>query len=168
MQVKAAAASKIPEAGSPELPYTTYDTQIQMIKDALSQSEHLYCPEGHAPSTSTGVRVISNSSTLAPNLVAYLDRAPKQDPPVSLPVTVYALEDASGDIPEFAGYAIEEIEELDKETGELGDPKSVAAVVVCGKKLDLKVIAAGIELSVSGLEADAKEREEEAAKAAEE
>ena len=164
IQVKAASASAIPEAGSPELDYTTYDTQIQTIKDALSQSPHLYCPEGHAPSTTTGVRVISNSASTVPNLLAYLERAPKKDPPGSLPITVYALENASE---EFAAYAIEEIEEMDHTTGVLGEPKSVAAVVVSGKTLDIKLIVAGIELSVKGLEADALERAE-AAKESEE
>lgn len=163
LKVKAAAASKIPEAGSEELEYSTYDAQIQTIKNALSQSANLYCPEGHAPGTHTGVRVICNSASIVPDLLAYLDRAPKKDPPGGLPITVYALESDDA----FAGYAIEEIEEMDIETGDLGDPKSVAAVVVSGKKLSLNVIVAGIELSVKGLEADAKEREE-AAKEAEE
>jgi len=107
--------------------------------------------------------VICNSASIVPDLLAYLDRAPKKDPPGGLPITVYALESDDA----FAGYAIEEIEEMDIETGDLGDPKSVAAVVVSGKKLSLNVIVAGIELSVKGLEADAKEREE-AAKEAEE
>ena len=166
MQVKAASSKDIPEAGSSELDYSTYDTKIQSIKDALSQSPHLYCPEGHAPSTHTGVRIISNSAKLAPTLLAYLDRAPKKDPPESQPITVYALETSDGG-EKFAGYAIEEIEEVDRETGERGEPKSVAAVVVSGKTLSMNIIAAGIELSVKGLEADAKEREE-AAKEAEE
>lgn len=160
LKVKAAAAKDIPEAGSPELSYSSYDIQIQSVKNALSQSPHLFCPEGHAPSTTTGVRVISNSSSIAPNILAYLDRAPKKDPPGSMPITVYALE--SADCEDFAGYAIEEIEEMDRETGVLGDPTSVAAVVVSGKKLSLKLIAAGIELSVSGLEADEQERAEAA------
>lgn len=43
---------------------------------------------------------------------------------------------------------------------------SVATVVVTGKKPTLKRVVAGIELSVEGLEADAKERAEK--KAAEE
>lgn len=159
LKVKAASEKEIPEAGSPKLPYSTYDTQIQSTKDALSQSPHLYCPEGHVPTTLTGVRVISNSSSIVPNLVAYLERAPKKDPPISMPITVYALENSDE---EFAGYAIEEIDEFDKETGELGEPKSVAAVVVSGKKLKLEVIVAGIELSAQGLEADAKERAEAA------
>lgn len=164
LKVKAASSGAIPEAGSPELDYSTYDTMIQTIKDELSESPHLYCPEGHAPSTHTGVRIISNSAKIAPNLLEYLDRAPKKDPE-SQPVTVYALETPDGET--FAGYAIEEIEEMDRETGERGEPKSVAAVVVSGKTLSMNVIAAGIELSVKGLEADAKEREE-AAKEAEE
>lgn len=163
LKVKAASATDMPEAGSTELEYSTYDNHIQSIKDALSQSASLYCPEGHAPGTSIGVRVISNSASIVPNLLAYLDRAPKKDPPGTLPITVYALENA--DL--FSAYAIEEIEEMNIETGELGDPKSVAAVVVSGKKLSLELIVAGIELSVKGLEADAKEREE-AAKEAEE
>merc|ERR1712087_144973 len=93
---------------------------------------------------------------------------PKKIPPESQPITVYALETSDGGGGEkFAGYAIEEIEEIDRETGERGEPKSVAAVVVSGKTLSMNIIAAGIELSVKGLEADAKEREE-AAKEAEE
>lgn len=113
------------------------------------------CPEGHAPGTRTGVRVITNDAALAPDLVAYLDRAPKQDPPRSQPVTCYVLggEAAEG---EFSGYAIEEVEEK-AEDGSLV-AVSVATVVVVGKKVDLKRVVAGIELSVQGLEADAKER----------
>lgn len=163
LKVTPAPDARMPEAGSDELSFDSYDEAIQRTKDALSQSAHLYCPEGHAPATHTGVRVISNSATLAPDLVAYLDRAPRSHKPVSQSVTVYALENAEED---FAGYAIEEVEEMDQDTGAIMDPKSVAAVVVSsgsGKKMDIGTIAKGIELSVAGLKADAEEREAAAA-----
>lgn len=146
-KIKAAAASKMPEAGSDQLSFETFDEVAQRTKDLLSLSEALYCPEGHFPSTRTGVRIISNSATLAPQLLSYLERAPKRDP-TSQPITAYVLE--AGD-EEFAGYAIEEVEEEEGAT-------SVAAVVVVGKKPDIKVIVAGLELSQKGLEADEAER----------
>mmetsp|Transcript_12704 Transcript_12704/g.26895 ORF Transcript_12704/g.26895 Transcript_12704/m.26895 type:complete len:270 (+) Transcript_12704:105-914(+) len=149
--------SKVPEAGSDALTFETFDEVTQQTKDLLSLADKLVCPEGHAPGTRTGVRVITNDAALAPDLVAYLDRAPKQDPPRSQPVTCYVLggEAAEGD---FSGYAIEEVEEK-AEDGSLV-AVSVATVVVVGKKVDLKRVVAGIELSLQGLEADAKERAE--------
>lgn len=134
----------------------------------MSLSDHLYCPEGHAPGTRTGVRVITNSGTLAPNLLAYLERAPKKDPPVSLPITCYVLE---GTEEGFAGYAIEEIEvpiipDREDITWGTGDyvehemeAKSVASVVVVDKKPDISVIVAGIELCQKALAADEVERQ---------
>jgi hypothetical protein len=112
--------------------------------------------------------VITNSAKLAPDLLAYLERAPRKDPPESLPITAYILEGTEED---FAGYAIEEIEAVvpDKEDGRgwvTGDepepdyePKSVASVVVVGKNPDLKVIVAGLELSQKALAADELERQ---------
>lgn len=159
LKVKSAAASKMPEAGSDALSFDEFDDAIQKTKDALSLSSSLFCPEGHAPSTRTGVRIISNSASLAPNLLAYLDRAPvRKNKPESLPITVYACESDET----FAGYAIEEDEVYDQDGNAL-EPRSVAAVVVSGKTLDIKLIAKGIELSVAGLEADEKERAEAAA-----
>ncbi|KAL7537393.1 hypothetical protein ACHAWF_005749 [Thalassiosira exigua] len=146
--------SKIPEAGSDGLDFDTFDEVLQSTKDALSLSDSLFCPEGHAPGTRTGVRVISNmGATLAPDLVAYLDRAPKRDP-TSQPITCYVLSGPE----EFSGYAIEEVEETMEDKSRVA--VSVATVVVSGKKPSLKRIVAGIELSVEGLEADAKERAE--------
>ena len=159
----------MPEAGAgAELSFVQFDESSQRIRDLLSLSPSLYCPEGHAPGARTAVRVITNSATLAPDLVAYLERAPRMEPPESLPITVYVLE---GD-EEFAGYAIEEVEVPVKSTDEgpgwvtmstAEDPpleaKSVAAVVVASKKPDLKVIVAGIELSQKALAADELERE---------
>lgn len=152
----------MPEAGSDALSFETFDEVSQRTKDLLSLSDHLYCPEGHVPGTHTGVRVISNSAALAPNLLAYLDRAPRKDPPESQPITAFILE---GTEEEFSGYAIEEVEE---EVGEEGimEAKSVAAVVVVGKNPDIKLIVAGLEQSQKGLAADEAERAEK--KAAEE
>ncbi|KAL7539314.1 hypothetical protein ACHAXR_009179 [Thalassiosira sp. AJA248-18] len=150
----------VPEAGSDGLDFDTFDEALQGTKDALSLSDSLFCPEGHVPGTRTGVRVISNmGADLSPDLVAYLDRAPKRDPR-SQPITCYVL---SG-VEEFAGFAIEEVEEVMEDKSRVA--VSVATVVVTGKKPSLKRIVAGIELSVEGLEADAKERAEK--KAAEE
>lgn len=170
LKVKAAAASKMPEAGSDGLEFATFDTISEKTRDMLSLSDSLFCPEGHVPGTRTSVRVITNSATLAPNLLAYLERAPRQDPPDSLPVTVYVLEGADF---EFGGYAIEEIEVpiieddgLDWHEGNgfkfvQKEAKSVAAVVVAGASPDIKLIVAGIELSQKAL------AEDEAARAAE-
>jgi len=144
----------IPEAGSEELDFDTFDKALQSTKDALSLSDSLFCPEGHAPGTRTGVRVISNTGAgLAPNLMAYLDRSPKRDPK-SQPVTCYVL---SG-VEEFSGYAIEEVEETMADKSRVA--VSVATVVVTGRSPSLEQIVSGIELSVKGLEADAKERAE--------
>jgi len=164
----------MPEAGAgPELTFTQFDEASQRIRDLLSLSPSLYCPEGHVPGTRTAVRVITNSAALAPDLVGYLDRAPRIEPPESLPITVYVLEGGEGGgAEEFAGYAIEEVEVPVKDTddgpgwvvlSQTQDPpteaKSVAAVVVASKKPDLKVIVAGIELSQKALAADELERE---------
>lgn len=159
----------MPEAGAGDaLSFSQFDEASQRIRDLLSLSPSLYCPEGHVPGTRTAVRVITNSATLAPELLAYLERAPRMEPPESLPITVYALEGAE----EFAGYAIEEIEVpvKSKEEGpgwitvsDMKDPptepKSVAAVVVASAKPDLKVIVAGIEMSQKALAADELERQ---------
>jgi len=145
------------EAGTDELSFESFDEVNQRTKDLLSLSDHLYCPEGHVPGTRIGVRVITNSATLAPNLVGYLERAPKRDPPPAQTITAYVLE---GTEEFFSGYAIEEIEDKD------GEAKSVAAVVVVSTNPTIESIAAGIELSVEGLLADEEERkkaEEEAA-----
>jgi hypothetical protein len=167
-QVKAADASKIPEAGSDGLSFEQFDEVSQRTRDLLSLSDHLYCPEGHVPGTRISVRVITNSAKLAPDLLAYLERAPRKDPPESLPITVYILEGAEEN---FAGYAIEEIEAVvpDKDDGPgwvTGhepepdyEPKSVASVVVVGKNPDLKVIVAGLEMSQKALAADELERQ---------
>ena len=159
----------MPEAGTPELSFEAFDEVNQRTRNMLSLSDHLYCPEGHVPGTRTAVRVITNSAKLAPDILAYLERAPRLEPPESLPITVYALE---GTEESFAGYAIEEVEvdikpeddpeqnwitkdEPDPET----EPKSFASVVVVGKKLDIKVIAAGMELSHAALAEDEEKRE---------
>ena len=172
-QVKAADASKIPEAGSEKLTFEAFDQVSQRTRDLLSLSEHLYCPEGHVPGTKTGVRVITNAGHLATSLVAYLERAPRKEPPESLPITVYVLEQAGDSTLEsFAGFAIEEIEvstaarstedtEWTTGTGIAPpmEPKSVASVVMVGKQVDLKVVVTGLELSQKALAADEVERE---------
>jgi hypothetical protein len=158
------------EAGSDGLEFTTFDEMSERTRDFLSLSDHLYCPEGHVPGTRTSVRIITNSPTLAPSLLAYLERAPRKDPPDSLPITVYVLEGAGY---EFTGYAIEEIEVpiipddgKDWTTGEgykdvKKEAKSVAAVVVAGASPSISLVVAGIELSQKAL------AEDEAARAAE-
>jgi len=166
LKVTPAPATSMPEAGSPSLSFDLFDEKSQSIKNTLSKSDHLYCPEGHAPTTRTGVRIITNSPTLATDLHAYLERMPRKDIPESQPVTVYALESAEEEA--FFGFAIEEVEEMDHTTDTLMDPKSVAAVVVTGKTLDIKKIVCGVELSVHGLAADAEERAAAAAAAKEE
>eukprot|EP00985_Skeletonema_marinoi_P002128 scaffold863_cov210-Skeletonema_marinoi.AAC.3 len=154
--------SKVPEAGMTEaLSFDTFDEVTQRTKDALSLSEALYCPEGHAPNTKFGVRVITNSGkedTLVSDLMAYLERMPKRDP-TSQSVTCYVLGGPSCE--EFAGYAIEEVEEQTEDGSR--EAISVATVVITGKKPSLKRVVAGIELSVEGLEADAVERAEKKA-----
>lgn len=139
----------------------------------LSLSDHLYCPEGHVPKTRTSVRVITNSASLAPSLLAYLERAPKKDPPESLPITCYVLEGTTEE--SFIGYAIEEIEApvtastglkadftwapADQVVDDVLEAKSVASVVFVGSKSDIAKIVAGIELCQKALAADELERE---------
>lgn len=148
---------RVPEAGSDQLDFDAFDAALQSTKDALSLSDSLHCPEGHAPGTRTGVRVISDAGAgVAPDLVAYLERAPKRAPK-SQPVTCYVLSGAE----EFSGYAIEEVEETLADKSRVA--VSVATVVVTGARPSLERIVAGIELSVEGLEEDAKERAEKKA-----
>lgn len=165
----------MPEAGSETLTFEQFDEVSQRTRDLISLSDHLYCPEGHVPGTRTSVRIITNSARLAPDLLAYLERAPRKDPPESLPITAYVLEGTEED---YAGYAIEEIEvsvpsrddEKEWSTGYDAPPekeaKSVAAVVVVGQKPDISVIVAGIEASQKALAADEVEREAKKAAAA--
>jgi hypothetical protein len=165
-QVTPADASSIPEAGSENLAFENFDKVSQRTRDLLSHSKHLYCPEGHVPGSRTTVRVITNSSTLAPDLLAYLERAPRKEPPTSLSITAYVLEGAEET---FAGYAIEEIEvpivtpsTQDWATGEEPEyerePKSVASIVVSGSKPDISVIVSGMEQCQKALAADELER----------
>jgi hypothetical protein len=167
----------IPEAGTDALSFETFDEVSQRTRDLISLSEHLYCPEGHVPGTRTGIRIITNSARLAPDLLAYLDRAPKKDPPDSLPITTYILEGNTEE--DFAGYAIEEIEVVlpvkDDGQGYTHEAKvrpiekearSVAAIVVVGKEPDIRVIVAGIEASQKALAADEVERAAKLAAAA--
>jgi len=83
-------------------------------------------------------------------MLAYLERAPLRSPS-SLPITAYILE---GGEQSFAGYAIEEVDDA-----ESNEAKSVAAVVVVGKKPDVATIVKGLELSAEALAQDEKERE---------
>jgi hypothetical protein len=158
-------ATSIPEAGTDALSFDTFDKVCQSVRDLLSLSDDLYCPEGHVPSTHMGVRIITNSATIAPDLLAYLDRCPKKSPPTSMPITCFVLEGPN--VYEFTGYSIEEIEvPIEHEDGipawELGyqrkEAKSVASVVVAGKKVDIKAIVAGIESSQKALAQDEMER----------
>lgn len=155
--------------------FEDFDAACQTARDNLSLADALYCPEGHVPSTTAGVRVISNSGRLAPDILAYLDRCPKLSPPQSMPITCFVLEGGE----EFSGFSIEEIEvPVAPEEGvsvyDLGyqpkEAKSVATVVVSGKKPDIAHIVAGIEASQKALAQDELERAkkaEEEAKAAE-
>lgn len=154
----------IAEAGTESLTFESFDQFCQEARDKLSLSDNLFCPEGHVPGTQTGVRVISNSSALAPKLLAYLDRCPKKSPPGSMPITCFVLEGYSE---EFSGYSIEEIEvPIEPEDGvtvyDLGyqpkEAKSVATVVVVGKSPDLGKIVAGVEASQKALVEDEIER----------
>ncbi|KAL7501723.1 hypothetical protein ACHAXN_000002, partial [Cyclotella atomus] len=152
----------MPEAGSDTLNFETFDEILQCTKDTLSTSSLLYCPERHVPGKRVGVCIITNNKALAPELLAYLEQMPKRDPkPQS--ITCYVLEDGATE--EFSGYAIEEIEEnVEGIEGKVA--VSVSSVVDCGKKPSLKRVVAGIELSVEGLGADDREREEKKAAAA--
>jgi hypothetical protein len=161
-------ATAIPEAGSEALSFEEFDTVCQEARDILSLSDKLYCPEGHVPGTHIGVRIISNSSKLSPDLLAYLDRCPKKSPPDSMPVTCFILENHHT---EFAGYSIEEIEvpiapEGGETVAELGyqpkEAKSVASVVVMGKAPSVAKIVGGIEASQKSLEQDEMERAKKA------
>ncbi|CAJ1970259.1 unnamed protein product [Cylindrotheca closterium] len=155
LKVKGAA---IKEAGSDTLSFEDFDSACQEARDLLSFSDKLYCPEGHVPGTNTGVRVISNSPKLTPDILAYLDRCPKKSPPDSMAVTCFVLE---GHDTEFAGYSIEEIEvPVDSEESE-SQPKvakSVASVVVVGNTPSIAKIVGGIEASHKALAQDELER----------
>mmetsp|Transcript_16320 Transcript_16320/g.26564 ORF Transcript_16320/g.26564 Transcript_16320/m.26564 type:complete len:274 (-) Transcript_16320:103-924(-) len=166
-------AKAIPEAGTDALTFEAFDEVCQEVRDNLSLSDSLFCPEGHVPGTTAGVRVISNSSSLAPSLLAYLDRCPKKSPPDSMPITCFVLEGYSS---EFAGYSIEEIEvPIAPEEGvsvfDLGyqpkEAKSVATVVVAGSSPDLAKIVGGIEASQKALAEDEIERAKSAEEKAE-
>jgi hypothetical protein len=161
---------KMLEAGSDALPFDQFDQVSQRTRDLLSLSDHLYCPEGHVPGSRITARIITNSASLAPDLVAYLERAPRMEPPQSLSITAYVLEGVTGEAP-FAGFAIEEVEvpvaaPEDEErgwvTGYEPEPKmeakSVAAVVVVGEKVDIKLVVAGLQACEKALAADEVER----------
>jgi hypothetical protein len=149
------------------LSFEEFDSMSQRTRDLLSLSDHLYCPEGHVPGSRISVRIITNSASIAPDMVAYLERAPRKDPPESLPITAYILE---GTDDAFSGYAIEEVELPVPDnsegrgwvTGDEDPPileaKSVASIVVTGNKIDLAVVVAGLELSQKALAADDLER----------
>ena len=147
------------EAGSDNLEFDSYDEISQRCKDLLSLSESLYCPEGHMPGTLTSVRVITNSKTLAPKLLAYFDRAPKKDQGGdSCSITAYVLEDDQMEA--FGAYAIEEVG--GSSGGEEDQLRSVAAVVCSGKKISVEKVVAGLEMSLQGLKEDEDARNAEA------
>lgn len=154
LSVNATAAKKtMLEAGSEDLEFEPFDEMAQKVKDMLSDSKSLFCPEGYMPGTDKTVRVITNSADLAPKLSAYLTRAPKRDP-VGCNITAYVLE--SNNVDAFAAYAIEEV-------GEGSDGiMSVAAVVCSGKKVKVEQVVAGLELSLDGLKFDEEARKVEA------
>jgi hypothetical protein len=140
------------EAGSDALDFDSYDEIGQRCKDLLSVSDSLYCPEGHMPGTHTSVRVITNSESLAPKLLAYFDRAPKRDS-AGCSITAFVLVDDQMD--NFGAYAIEEV----GETAE--DIASVAAVVCTGKNVQIEQVVAGLEMSLKGLKEDEEARKAE-------
>jgi len=155
LKVNASSAKKtMREAGSDTLDFDSYDEIAQRCKDLLSVSDNIYCPEGHMPGTRTSVRIITNSDSLAPKLLAYLDRAPKRDS-AGCSITAYVLED--DDMDNFGAYAIEEVGETTK------DITSVAAVVCTGKNVKIEQVVAGLEMSLDGLREDAEARKAEAA-----
>lgn len=176
MPLKVSPGGPIPEAGSDDsvLSFEQFDESSQTVRDYLSLSDHLYCPEGHVPGTRTGVRIITNDDSLAPDLLAYLERAPRKDPAESLPITVYVLS-GSQNVPTFAGYAIEEVE-VPMETPDNDDDwhdgtgyqyiqyeaKSVASVVVADAGTPrLDAIVAGIESCQKALAEDEESRQAE-------
>jgi len=191
LKVTPAPPESIPEAGEddeegevPKLTFERFDEISQIVRDYLSLSDHIYCPEGHAPGTRTGVRIITNSAKMAPDYLAYLERAPRLEPPESLPITVYAFEGINPDDPNpaarssFAGFAIEEMEfplvdkKADRERDDWHEgtgyqyqeyeAKSVASIVVADvNEPSLEVIAAGIELCHKALIEDQKARQAE-------
>lgn len=145
LKVNAASSKKsMIEAGSDALDFDSYDEISQRCKDLLSMSDSLFCPEGFMPSSSTSVRIITNSGTLAPKLLAYLERAPKRDSK-GCSITAYVMEDAQMD--NFGAYAIEEVGEGDNIT-------SVAAVVCTGNSVSVEQVVAGLEMSLDGLKED--------------
>lgn len=153
LKVDASAAKKtMREAGSDALDFDSYDEISQRCKDLLSLSDKIFCPEGHMPGTHTSVRVITNSDSLAPKILAYLDRAPKRESS-GCSITAYVLEDNEMD--NFAAYAIEEV-------GESADEiTSVAAVVCTGKNVKIEQVVAGLEMSLDGLKEDEAARKAE-------
>ncbi len=162
LKVNAAPAKKpsqMKEAGSDDLDFDSYDEISQRCKDLLSLSDTLYCPEGHMPGSLTSVRVITNSKTLAPKLLAYLDRAPKKDQGgSSCSITAYVLEDEQMEA--FGAFAIEEV---GGSSGGDGDQvRSVAAVVCTGKSVTVEKVVAGLEMSLQGLKEDEEARNAEA------
>jgi hypothetical protein len=140
------------EAGSDALDFDSYDEIAQRCKDLLSLSDKIFCPEGHMPGTHTSVRVITNSDSLAPKILAYLDRAPKRESS-GCSITAYVLEDNEMD--NFAAYAIEEVGESAE------DITSVAAVVCTGKNVKIEQVVAGLEMSLEGLKQDEAARKAE-------
>jgi len=161
IKINAKTKSSIQEAGSDALSFDAYDEMTQRTKDLLSLSQTLFCPEGHMPKTTTSVRVITNSATLAPKLVAYLDRAPvKKNESKGCSITAYVLEEETMEN-SFAAYAIEEVV-----VSAPDDVKSVAAVVCTGKTVDVQSVVAGLELSLEGLLEDEEARKKEAEEAA--
>lgn len=162
LKVNSASAKKpdqMKEAGSDQLDFDSYDEISQRCKDLLSLSDSLYCPEGHMPGTLTSVRVITNSKSLAPSVLAYLDRAPKKgEGGNNCSITAYVLEDDQMEA--FGAYAIEEV---GGSSGDEGDEvRSVAAVVCTGKKISVEKVVAGLEMSLQGLKEDEEARNAEA------
>jgi hypothetical protein len=148
-----AAKQDMLEAGSEALDFDEFDRMADKVKDLLSDSKSLFCPEGFMPGTDKTVRVITNSASLAPKLSAYLSRSPKRDP-VGCNITAYVLE--ANNFDSFAAYAIEEV-------GEGSDGiMSVASVVCSGKKVKVEQVVAGLELSLDGLKFDEEARKVEA------
>jgi len=154
----AARTSAPAEAGTDAVPFDDFDASIRDTRDGLSESAALYCPEGLAPGTDVGVRVITNSGALASACLAHLDRAPRANTRDlrSQPITVYAHLGGGDDAPnDYAAFAVEEHED--------GDGTAVATVGLAsegGAEFEqLRVVIAAVDVCVKGLEAEGGEVE---------
>lgn len=162
-EIKASSTKKIQasllEAGTDAMPFDTFDANIRDTRDALSEAPALYCPEGLAPGSDVGVRVITNSGALASACAAYLERAPRivTKEMCSQPVTVYVYRSAGEDdvdesfsLSSFSSYAIEEHEDED------GIAVATVGIFSIGKvEMELlRYVVAAVDICVKGLQTE--------------